>query len=304
MRHALPAGLPGWFLAIVLAAFATTAVFAQNENETAGFRSNHIFEGGQFGENLDILNGGLTLTIPVGPGFQVNTAVGYGLRLNYSSKVWDTSYFRNPIVHDLDRQVVPAIQGPFGIGVTAHFGRIYRDQRYVEGCDSSVNYTPCLTSTWYWVAPDGTSHVFYYDPDISVRKPRRRYRPLGSLRKRPAPLLGQGNRRSQLRACLRADRLVLHGHQGRWHPRDRLFPGGHGRRPHLHPREESGLRGPPRSDPARSASTPAGSSEGTLRQPELLRLVHDLHRRSERRQPRCRLAGAVDAVPDSRDDHL
>jgi RHS repeat-associated protein len=82
------------------------------------------------------------------------------------TKVWDTSYFRNPIVHDLARQVVPAIQGPFGIGMTEHFGRIYRDQRYVDGCDSGVNYSPCFTSTWYWVTPDGTSHVIFYDPDL------------------------------------------------------------------------------------------------------------------------------------------
>jgi hypothetical protein len=87
MRRSLPPNPLRWALLVVLAAFSATAAFAQNENETAGFRTNHIFEGGHFGENLDLLNGGLTLTTPVGPRFQVNTSLSYGVQLNYSSKV-------------------------------------------------------------------------------------------------------------------------------------------------------------------------------------------------------------------------
>lgn len=36
---------------------AAGLLWAQNENETVGFQSNHIFESGHFGENVDIMNG-------------------------------------------------------------------------------------------------------------------------------------------------------------------------------------------------------------------------------------------------------
>jgi hypothetical protein len=49
-------------VSICLSAFIRLPAFAQNENETVGFQTNHLFESGQFGENIDILNGGLNLS--------------------------------------------------------------------------------------------------------------------------------------------------------------------------------------------------------------------------------------------------
>src|SRR5262245_4003272 len=58
-------------LAVILAvagySLLASPVLAQNENETVGFSSTHIFDGGYFGENIDTLNGNLNLTIPIGP---------------------------------------------------------------------------------------------------------------------------------------------------------------------------------------------------------------------------------------------
>src|SRR6267142_4208547 len=70
-------------------------LWAQNENETTGFQSNHIFESGHFGENIDVLNGGLNLTIPIGQTFQLNNALSYQLQLSYNSKVWDTANYQD-----------------------------------------------------------------------------------------------------------------------------------------------------------------------------------------------------------------
>src|SRR6266850_286444 len=67
------------------------ALRAQNENETVGFQSNHMFESGHFGEDIDVLNGGLHLTTPIGPTYAVNDRLGYQLTLSYNSKVWDYS---------------------------------------------------------------------------------------------------------------------------------------------------------------------------------------------------------------------
>src|SRR5206468_2329316 len=67
-------------------AFALASpVFAQNENETTGFASSHVFDGGYFGENVDVLNGNLTVTIPIGQKYVVNKNLDYQLKLIYNS---------------------------------------------------------------------------------------------------------------------------------------------------------------------------------------------------------------------------
>jgi len=125
--------------------FPAGLLLAQNENETVGFQSNHLFEGGHFGENIDILNGGLNLTIPIGPGYQVSRYLTYQLKLSYGSKIWDhtpfpTGGFKDRLIH----------RSAMGLGFTMHFGRIYKD---VERSESGAS-----VCTWYYVSPDGNEH--------------------------------------------------------------------------------------------------------------------------------------------------
>src|SRR5258706_13270153 len=77
------------FFCLFLTCLLSTPALAQNENETTGFSSTHIFDGGYAGENLDTLNGNLNLTIPIGPNYQVNKNLFYQLKLVYNSKIWD-----------------------------------------------------------------------------------------------------------------------------------------------------------------------------------------------------------------------
>jgi RHS repeat-associated protein len=130
-------------------------VSAQNENETVGFQINHIFEGGQFGEDIDILNGGLNLTLPIGQRYQVNQSLGYGLTLNYSSKI-----YRADGLQGLNRLVRV---GNVGLGFGLNLGRIYRDVATIGV--TGANTGECK---WYYVSPDGNEHPIYDDtPHIS-----------------------------------------------------------------------------------------------------------------------------------------
>ena len=47
------------FLTLWIGGVTLTPALAQDENESAGFRSTHVFEAGNFGESIDTLNGGL-----------------------------------------------------------------------------------------------------------------------------------------------------------------------------------------------------------------------------------------------------
>jgi RHS repeat-associated protein len=130
----------------VLAWLVPPAV-AQNENETVGFQTNHAFESGLFGENIDILNGGLTLTVPIGPRYQVNQNLGYQLQLAYGSKIWDTTLWHTNAPVPLHRRA------HLGQGFIMHLGRIYRDVECRQGSSGCTN-----RYTWYYVAPDGSEH--------------------------------------------------------------------------------------------------------------------------------------------------
>jgi RHS repeat-associated protein len=142
--HALSV-LPWSFTGLLLVASFCTPALAQNENETTGFSSTHIFDGGYFGENVDTLNGNLTLTIPIGPKFQVNRALDYQLSLVYNSRVWQ--------FEDTSRLAVRSSlmgQSGMGLGFSLSFGRLYRDF-----------YTPIsggLEERWYFVTSDGNKH--------------------------------------------------------------------------------------------------------------------------------------------------
>src|SRR5213593_1041982 len=67
----------------------TVPAIAQNENEQIGFSSTHTFDGGYFGDSIDVLSGNLTFITPIGPAYQVNRNLSYQLKLVYNSKVWE-----------------------------------------------------------------------------------------------------------------------------------------------------------------------------------------------------------------------
>jgi YD repeat-containing protein len=120
--------------------------WALNENESVGFQSNHAFESGQFGENIDVMNGGLNLSIPIGPRYQVNDTLSYGVTLAYGSKI----YRANAV--DGNNNIIGISNT--GLGFTMNLGRLYRDVR------KAGDAADC---TWYYVTPDGNQHPFRKD---------------------------------------------------------------------------------------------------------------------------------------------
>ncbi len=87
-RRALRALLP---IGLILGYLTLTAspLWAQNENETVGFSATHLYEGGQFGENIDVLNGGLNLEYLVH---------GWPLRFEGALARWYFSLLQAPVL--------------------------------------------------------------------------------------------------------------------------------------------------------------------------------------------------------------
>jgi len=130
------------FFCLPLTCLLSTPALAQNENETVGFSSTHIFDGGYAGENIDTLNGNLNFTMPIGPKYQINSNLGYQLKLVYNSKVWEFM--------DTSRLASGTKlwgESPLGVGFTLSLGRVYRDE-----------ISPGELWQWYFVTPDGNRH--------------------------------------------------------------------------------------------------------------------------------------------------
>jgi len=133
----------------LLAMSVWSVSWAQNENETVGFQTNHYYASDVFGENIDILNGGVGLTVPIGPKYQVSGSLAYQVTLHYTSKVWDHQTYSGTGA-DYD---IPIRRSSAGLGFSLGFGRVYRDVRTVLGV--SGNTSRC---TWYYVSQDGNEH--------------------------------------------------------------------------------------------------------------------------------------------------
>lgn len=96
-------------------------------------------------DNVNLFNGSLTLTIPIGQRYHVNGGMGYGLTLVYSGNVWDT--FQD----DGNNFVTyPNRRSNAGIGWLLSLGRLF-----------AKNQFPTQESfDWSYESPDGAIHGF------------------------------------------------------------------------------------------------------------------------------------------------
>ena len=109
-------------LAALMITLAGSSTFAVDDNLTKGATNNHVFESGIWGENIDTLNGGLSLTIPLGPAYGVSADLSYQVRLNYSSKIWD----QNGLNYSRAARSRLSGRGQAGLGFTLQMGRYYK----------------------------------------------------------------------------------------------------------------------------------------------------------------------------------
>lgn len=73
-----------------LVALLTIHVAAQNQhkNQERGFSSNGVYSSNGDVDNINLFNGNLTVTIPIGQKYPVNGQLSYGLTLVYNSNAW------------------------------------------------------------------------------------------------------------------------------------------------------------------------------------------------------------------------
>ncbi len=77
----------GLLVASVLLLAALPARADVHPNTAPGFPGDHTFSVGDF-DNVNLFNGSLTLTIPIGTSYPVNGGFSYNLKLVYNGNPW------------------------------------------------------------------------------------------------------------------------------------------------------------------------------------------------------------------------
>ena len=133
----------------VAAAFtAVQPVAAQEDaNVQRGFSAEKVYAFGEV-DSVNLFNGNLVLTIPLGGTYPVSSSLSYNLVLTYNSNVWDM-YGRSAGPYSY---VFAQPSGLFnaGLGFTLTLGQLY-------STSSPLNQT----SRWMYLAEDGSQHGFY-----------------------------------------------------------------------------------------------------------------------------------------------
>lgn len=78
----------GLALALGMASLVVGPAAAEHPNHARGFRPGHVYDFEQI-ENVNLFNGNLSLTIPIGQEYPLGPNLSYGLTLTYSGNLWE-----------------------------------------------------------------------------------------------------------------------------------------------------------------------------------------------------------------------
>jgi YD repeat-containing protein len=124
-------------------------------SQERGFQAEKAFHVGDF-DTVNLFNGNLVLTIPIGGSYPVSSSLSYGLTLAYNSNVWD---FQQDDI-GVYTQALPNRRSNAGMGWRLSLGEL------LEPLDPQND-----NGLWVYVGPDGAEHVFYdklHESDAAV----------------------------------------------------------------------------------------------------------------------------------------
>lgn len=142
----------GWAAALLALAFTPLLRAQGNEFPSVerGFKPERAFQLGDV-DNIRLFNGGLELSIPIGPRYPVGGELSYGLTLSYSSQVWDYQSAPPPPFQNGDVTRASPVRGAnAGLGWRLSLGEF-----------SETSFSGPATCSNCYISPDGGRHLFY-----------------------------------------------------------------------------------------------------------------------------------------------
>jgi RHS repeat-associated protein len=132
--------IAGWLTVPTLA-----PAFAQEHpNVARGFNPSATFAAGDV-DNINLFNGNLVLTLPLGQRYPVNAGLSYGLTLVYNSQAWEHQDYNGLV------QAIPNRTSNAGLGWMVSLGRI-NPPEFLGDLDTFRDT---------YMSPDGSRHTLY-----------------------------------------------------------------------------------------------------------------------------------------------
>jgi len=161
MRHPSGRFAPSFLilplLLLGLGLLSAGAAFADDvhPNTQSGVDLDKAFHVGEI-DNVNLFNGALTLTLPLGPSYPVGGTLSYGLTLVYNSNPW---FFQD---HAFDGNTTYPLSTPnpcsnAGLGWHLSLGRL--NPPCTAAAETGVGGQPPLPLVYE--GPDGAQHLFY-----------------------------------------------------------------------------------------------------------------------------------------------
>lgn len=143
-------------LALLIVIAAALNVFAQErENLQRGFAADKVYQTTDI-DQVNLFNGNLSLSLPIGGNFSVDGALTYHFVLAYNSKVWDYhKAVEASNTHPAYYQSLPDRNSNAGLGWMLSLGRLI-----TKDPEGAENPPPDAFPYLVWVAPDGSPHQF------------------------------------------------------------------------------------------------------------------------------------------------
>jgi|CXWL01.1.fsa_nt_gi RHS repeat-associated protein len=144
-------------LLVASLAFAVPASAQEMANVARGFAPEKVYDFGGI-DAINTFNGGLTLSIPIGQSYPVNSALSYQLQLTYGSQIWD---YREKVLTGTGTfiQAFARDTANAGAGWMLSLGMLLPP----GSAPSQTNPSTPVNNTIYWVyvSPDGARHTFF-----------------------------------------------------------------------------------------------------------------------------------------------
>jgi YD repeat-containing protein len=136
------------FLAALIAGWTSILGADTHPNTARGFDIGKPYQMNGL-DNVNLFNGNLTVTIPIGQRYHVNGNLSYGLTLVYSGNVWDS--VTNDPNQCFNDSTYPNRRSNAGLGWLLSLGRLFPKNEYPVQESQNDNYE----------TPDGALHEFH-----------------------------------------------------------------------------------------------------------------------------------------------
>ena len=144
-------------LAFLLLVFVASASFAQKiPNIELGFNANRVYQTGDV-DHVNLFNGNLIVTLPIGQSYHVNGNLSYGMKLVYNSNVWDYRIVPQYDPGHTNTESVPNLRSNAGMGWRLTMARLIAP--YDGTSTNRYNY-PGVEAGWSYEDESGAEHAF------------------------------------------------------------------------------------------------------------------------------------------------